>query len=80
MDNTLIFYIVIFILFGAMIYFLMYRPRKKQEEQRRQVMEELKKGDRVMTIGGIHGQIPFQAASPAPLPTRPLQKAAPCPR
>ncbi len=57
MDNTILFYIMIFVLFGAMIYFLMYRPRKKQEEQRRKVMDELKKGDRVMTIGGIHGQI-----------------------
>jgi preprotein translocase subunit YajC len=39
------------------IYFLMIRPEQKKQKAKQKMMEELKKGDRVLTIGGIHGTV-----------------------
>jgi len=45
------------ILMFAVMYFIIYRPQKKQEQQRKRLLENLKKGDRVVTVGGAHGTI-----------------------
>ena len=36
---------------------LLYRPRKRQQNRRRAMLDNLKKGDQVITIGGIYGTI-----------------------
>lgn len=41
----------------AVFYFLLVLPRKKQEKKHKTMLGELKKGDRVVTIGGIRGEI-----------------------
>ena len=41
----------------AIFYFLLYRPQKKQLNRRRAMLDNLKKGDQVITIGGIYGTI-----------------------
>ena len=41
----------------AIFYFLLYRPQKKQQNRRRAMLAHLKKGDQVITIGGIYGTI-----------------------
>lgn len=41
----------------AIFYFFLILPRKKQEKKHKEMLEELKKGDRVVTIGGIRGEI-----------------------
>ena len=41
----------------AIFYFLLYRPQKKQQNRRRAMLDNLKKGDQVTTIGGIYGTI-----------------------
>ena len=41
----------------AILYFLLYRPQKKQQSRRRAMLDSLKKGDQVITIGGIYGTI-----------------------
>lgn len=41
----------------AIFYFLLYRPQKKQQNRRRAMLDNLKKGDQVITIGGIYGTI-----------------------
>ncbi|MFQ6678146.1 MAG: preprotein translocase subunit YajC [Fidelibacterota bacterium] len=46
-----------FILIMVVIYFLMIRPQSKRQKEKKQMMENLKKGDKVITIGGIHGTI-----------------------
>ncbi len=46
-----------FILMLVVFYFLFYRPQKKEQQKRKNMLESLKKGDRVVTIGGIHGTI-----------------------
>ena len=39
------------------IYFLMIRPQTKRQKQKELMRESLKKGDKIVTIGGIHGTI-----------------------
>jgi len=46
-----------FILIMVVIYFLMIRPQSKRQKEKKLMIENLKKGDRVITIGGIHGSI-----------------------
>ncbi|MCF7805747.1 MAG: preprotein translocase subunit YajC [Candidatus Marinimicrobia bacterium] len=45
------------IIIFAIIYFLMIRPQSKRQKEKEQMLEALKKGDRVVTAGGIHGTI-----------------------
>ena len=39
------------------MYFVMFRPQKKRQEQQQKLISALKTGDRVVTNGGIHGLI-----------------------
>jgi len=41
----------------AIFYFLIIRPQNKKQKETKKMLEALKKGDRVVTIGGIHGTI-----------------------
>jgi len=38
-------------------YFLMIRPQRKTEKERQAMLKALKKNDKVVTIGGIHGVV-----------------------
>lgn len=49
--------IIIFALFIAIFYFMILRPQQKRQKQMSQMLNALKKGDRVVTIGGLHGTI-----------------------
>ncbi len=47
-------------LFGSIIlimYFFMIRPQQKKQKETKKFIEEIKKGDEVVTIGGIHGKV-----------------------
>lgn len=46
-----------FILIMLILYFLMIRPQAKRQKEKRTMMAALKKGDRVVTIGGVHGTV-----------------------
>jgi preprotein translocase subunit YajC len=46
-----------FILIGVVFYFLVIGSKRKQEKQRRDMLDQLKKGDRIQTIGGILGTV-----------------------
>lgn len=39
------------------MYFMMIRPQKKAQEKTQSMLNSLKKGDAVVTIGGLHGLI-----------------------
>jgi len=56
--TTSIWPILIFLvlLFG-MMYFVMIRPQRKRQQEHQQMVGELQKGDKVITAGGIYGQI-----------------------
>jgi len=48
------------LMFGAIIlimYFLMIRPQQKRQKEHHRMLTELKKGDKVITNGGMHGTI-----------------------
>lgn len=45
------------LLIGLITYFMIIRPQARREKTRRTMIEALKKGDKVVTIGGIHGTI-----------------------
>lgn len=45
------------VLMFAILYFLLIRPQQKRQKERNKMLESLKKGDKVITIGGIHGTI-----------------------
>lgn len=45
--------ILIFVVF----YFLLIRPQQKKQKQHREMLEALRRGDRVVTAGGIVGNI-----------------------
>ncbi|MDA8351937.1 MAG: preprotein translocase subunit YajC [Firmicutes bacterium] len=41
----------------AVFYFLLIRPQQKRNKERNAMLAGLKKGDKVVTIGGLHGTI-----------------------
>lgn len=43
--------------FGAVIYFLMIRPQKKQQAQHKAVVDTMAVGDSVLTTAGFYGVI-----------------------
>jgi preprotein translocase subunit YajC len=46
-----------FIAIIGIFYFLIIRPQNKKQKDTQRMLSALKKGDRVVTIGGIHGTI-----------------------
>ncbi|MCE5171717.1 preprotein translocase subunit YajC [Paenibacillus profundus] len=46
-----------FIAMFAVFYFLLIRPQQKKQKQRNSMLTALKKGDKIVTIGGLHGTI-----------------------
>ena len=51
---TLILYMGVFF---AIMYFFMIRPQQKQNKQRKAMLESLRVGDKIISIGGIYGKI-----------------------
>ncbi len=49
--------ILMVVAFGAIMYFFMYRPQKKQEKEVNNMRNNLQVGDEITTIGGIIGKI-----------------------
>jgi len=45
------------VLIIVVFYFFMIRPQVKKQKDQKKYVEELKKGDRVITTAGIHGRI-----------------------
>jgi preprotein translocase subunit YajC len=46
-----------FLLVFIVFYFFIIRPQKKREDTRKSMIEAVKKGDRVVTIGGVHATV-----------------------
>jgi len=53
-DWTIIIFLVL--IFG-LFYFIMIRPQRKRQKEHQHLIEELRRGDRVITAGGIFGVI-----------------------
>jgi preprotein translocase subunit YajC len=41
----------------AIFYFLLLRPQQKQKQERERMLAAMKRGDRVVTTGGMHGTV-----------------------
>lgn len=41
----------------ALFYFLLIRPQRKRQRQVAEMQNNLQKGDKIITIGGLHGMI-----------------------
>ena len=48
-----VFLVLIFVLF----YFLMIRPQRRRQKEHEEMARQLRRGDKVITTGGIYGQI-----------------------
>jgi preprotein translocase subunit YajC len=46
-----------FVLIVAIIYFIMWRPQQKARRQREEALRAIKRGDEVVTTGGIVGEV-----------------------
>lgn len=49
--------IVMFALIILIFYFMILRPQQKRQKEREALLSSMKKGDKVITVGGIHGMI-----------------------
>ncbi|MFY7990957.1 MAG: preprotein translocase subunit YajC [Fluviicola sp.] len=49
--------IIMLVLMLVVFYFFMIRPQQKKQKELREFRSNLKAGDKVVTIGGVHGKI-----------------------
>ena len=45
------------VLIIIVFYFFFIRPQMKKSKEQRKFREELKKGDKIITLGGVHGKV-----------------------
>lgn len=57
MDGSMYPTLVTFVLIILIFYFLIIRPQKKRDKEAKAMIDAMKKGDKVVTIGGIHGTV-----------------------
>jgi preprotein translocase subunit YajC len=50
-------FIWLFVLIGLAFYFIIFRPQKREQVEKEKMLATVEKGDRVVTIGGIHGTV-----------------------
>ncbi len=53
MVSTLVMFSLIILIF----YFMILRPQQKRQKERQKLLEGVKKGDRITTIGGMHATV-----------------------
>lgn len=49
--------VIMFVAIIAIFYFLIIRPQKKRDKETKAMLDAMKKGDKIITIGGIHGTV-----------------------
>ena len=50
-------FLIMIMAIAFMFYFIILRPQKREQQTRQRMLQALKKGDKVVTVGGIHGTI-----------------------
>ena len=50
-------FLVMFVPLILIMYFMMIRPQQKKQKDQKNFINEIKKGDSVVTIGGMHGKV-----------------------
>src|SRR5216117_484622 len=56
-SSALVTQVLFFAAIFAIFYFLLIRPQQKQKRDREQMLSAIKKGDRIVTTGGLHGTV-----------------------
>ena len=56
-DPTGLSFFVTMLLIMMVVYFLIMRPQSKQQKQRQAMLKQVKKGDRIVTTGGLYGTV-----------------------
>ncbi|KAA0989522.1 preprotein translocase subunit YajC [Dyadobacter aurulentus] len=56
-SQTMIYQVVMWVGIIGVFYFFMIRPQQKKQKEQKELLTNLKKGDQVVTIGGIHARI-----------------------
>ena len=46
-----------FVMLGLVFWFVIIRPQKKQQDQRKTMLEAIKRGDRIITSGGLFATV-----------------------
>ena len=57
MGASLVSMLLPLVLMGVIFYFMLIRPQRKKDKKVKEMLNNLKPGDRVTTIGGIYGTI-----------------------
>jgi preprotein translocase subunit YajC len=55
--NTGMMQLVPLVFIFVIFYFMLIRPQQKQQKKHQQMINDLKRNDEVVTVGGIHGTI-----------------------
>lgn len=55
--NSMIYNIILWVGIFVVFYFFMIRPQQKKQKDQKSFIDNLKKGDNVVTIGGLHGKV-----------------------
>jgi preprotein translocase subunit YajC len=49
--------VVMFSLIILIFYFMILRPQQKKQKERQKLLESIQKGDKIVTVGGMHGTV-----------------------
>jgi preprotein translocase subunit YajC len=49
--------IIVLVLFFVVFYFLLIRPQQKRQKKTAEMQAGISKGDKIVTIGGLHGTV-----------------------
>ena len=49
--------IMMFAVIGFLFYIILIRPQKREQQDRQRMLDAINKGDKVVTIGGMHGVV-----------------------
>ena len=56
-NTPIIYNVLLWVAIIGVFYFFMIRPQQKKQKDQRTFVDNLKKGDNVVTIGGLHGRV-----------------------
>lgn len=57
MTGSYVYLIIFLVLMVGMFYFLMIRPMRQREKKHDALVTDLERGDRVITAGGMYGEV-----------------------
>ncbi len=56
-NPSMIYNILLWVGIAGVFYFFIIRPQQKKQKDQKNFVDSLKKGDNVVTIGGLHGRV-----------------------